>query len=338
MDPDLVMQRLISGVVFLGAAAAVGVLATWLVGVLCRRARLPAGLTLLAQVLTPVVLFYAGSLYLDAAGVVAAAHVESKDEHINYTPRSPGGWTRSLWATVRFTGADGPTQAVLWLDAATFDALRPGSPIDVRYVSWFPHIARPASESTRSLVPWRWLVRGGFAGGAGVAIWLLLRRRSPLLMAATFFAAFIAGAMWLVLPAPWLPALDPPVLTAEAEVLRFRTVTRSFLDGRRTDVAAPQPWDLVELRFVPEGRDQPVVAVDGVDAGSVPGLAIGSRVPVSYNLRDPRDARLPGPRTYRWREWRLLGEYAVSLVVVVAGFYFLRKLAMFWWRKLTQRT
>ena len=210
MDPDLVTQRLISGLVLLGAAAAVGLLATWLVGWICRRAHLPGGLTLLAQVLTPV---------------------ESKDEHLNYTSSGTIGWNRSLWATVRFDGSDGPTQAVLWLDAATFDGLRPGSPIDVRYVSWFPHIARPASESTRSLLPWRWLVRVVLAGAAGVAIWLLLRRRSPLLMFLTFVAAIVAGAMWLIMPAPWLPPLAAPVLTAQAEVVRVQTVTRSFVGG-----------------------------------------------------------------------------------------------------------
>ena len=338
MDPDLVMQRLISGLVFLGAAAAVGVVATWLVGWFCRRAHLPGGLTLLAQVLTPVALFYAGSLYLDAAGVVASAQVESKDERITYYSRGPAGWNRALWATVRFDGSDGPAQAVLWLDAATFDALRLGSSIEVRYVSWFPHIARPASESTRSLVPWRWLVRAAIAGAAGVAIWLLLRRRSPLLMFLTFFAATVAGAMWLIMPAPWLQPIAAPVLTAQAEVVRVQTVTRSFVNGRRVDIPAPQPWDLVELRFVPEGRDQPVVAVDGVDVGSAPGLAVGARVPVSYNADDPRDARLPGARTYRWREWQLLAEGVASLALVAVGFYFLRKLAKFWWRKLTQRT
>jgi hypothetical protein len=338
MDPDLAMQRLVNGLIFMGGAAVAGTLAVWLVGWWCRRTDRPGGVTLLAQGLTLVAMFYAGSLYLDAAGLVAPATVESKDERITYTSRGTIGWNRSLWATVRFTGNDGPTQGGLWLDAATFDALRPGAPIDVRYVSWFPHIARPASASTRSLVPWRWLVRAALAGGTGIAIGLLLRRRSPLLMFLTFAAAIVAGVTWLVLPAPWLPALDAPVRTAQAEVRRLETVTRSFINGRRADIPAPQPWELVELQFVPEGGDQPVVAVDGVDAGSVPGLAIGARVPVSYNARDPRDARLPGPRTYRWREWRLLGEYAVTSVAAIAGLYFLSKLASFWWRKLTQRT
>ena len=43
-------------------------------------------------------------------------------------------------------------------------------------------------------------------------------------------------------------------------------------------------------------------------------------------------------RTYRWREWQLLAEGVASLALVAVGFYFLRKLAKSWWRKLTQRT
>ena len=338
MDPDLAMQRLVDGLIFMGGAAVVGAVAFWLVGWFCRRAYLPGGLTLLAQVLTLVALFYGGSLYLDAAGMVASAQVEAKDERITYYSRGPAGWNRALWATVRFDGIDGPAQAMLWLDAPTFDALRPGSAIEVRYVPWFPHIARPASESTRSLVPWRWLARAVIAGAAGMAIWLLLRRRSPLLMFLTFFAAIVGGAMWLIMPAPWLRPLAAPVLTAQAEVVRVQTVTRSFVNGRRVDIPAPQPWDLVELRFVPDGRDQPVVALDGVDVGSAPGLAVGAHVPVSYNANDPRDVRLPGARTYRWREWLLLIQGIASLAVVGVGFYLLGKLAKFWWRKLNQLT
>ena len=320
---------------FLGGALVVGAFAFWLVGWVCRRANLPGGLTVLAQLLTPVALFYAGSLYLDRAGMVAAAQVESKDERISYSSRIPGDWNRSFWATVRFALPEGPTPAVLWLDEATFDALRPGTSLDVRYVAWFPHIARPAAESTRSLVPWRWLGRGAVAAALGVLVWVTLRRRSPLLMGLVYFAAVAAGVVWWVFPTPWETPLEAPILTTMAEVRGVRTETRSFVSGE-SSIDAPQPWDVVELHFVPEGRDQPVVAVDGVDVGSVPGLAVGARFPVSYNANDPRDARLSGARTYKWREWMQLAEEVMALVGVVAGFVVLRKLAGFWWRKLTR--
>jgi hypothetical protein len=314
MDQDLVIQRLINGALFLSGALLVGLAATWLVERVCRTFRLPDGLTVLAQVLTPVALFYAGSIYLDAAGAVAAATVQEKDERISYASRIPGGWNRSYWATVRFATTDGPTDAALWLDEATFDALHVGDAIDVRYVSWFPHLGRPATQSTRALVPWRLVGWALAAAGVGVVLWLSLRRR-PVLMVALFLAAMAVGVIRWVYPTPWDTPLEAPVLTAEAEVGEVRDETLAFVSGRTLGaVAAPQPWQLVQLRFVPEGRDQPVIAVDGVDEGSVPGLTTGARVPIVYSARSPRDARLQGgTRTYRWREWLELGEY-VALI------------------------
>lgn len=339
MDQDLVIDRVIAGLVVLAVALVLGALATWLVGVMCRRARLPGGVVALAQLLTPVALFYGASLYFDTTGLVASAQVEAKRESIAYSSRIPGSWSRSFWATVRFTTAERPTEAVLWLDAATFDALSPGTALDVRFVPWFPHIARPASESTWSLVPWRWLAPiGGVVAGA-TALWLLLRRRAPAAMALTFFVAIAGGVVWWVFPTPWDTPPAPPLTTTMAEVRGVRTVTRSFVSGRSTGhVEAPQPWEVVELHFVPAGGDQVVVAVDGLDAGSVPGLAVGARVPVSYNASDPRNARLSGTRTYRWREWVELGQTVAAGIVVVIGFVLLGKLASFWWRKLTQRS
>jgi len=107
-----------------------------------------------------------------------------------------------------------------------------------------------------------------------------------------------------VFPTPRETSLDPPILTARAQARNVREETRSFVSGRAAgSVPASQPWNVVELRFVPEGRSKAVIAVDSVDVGSVGGLRLGARLPVSYNARDPRDARLTGARSWRWRDW-----------------------------------
>ena len=137
-------------------------------------------------------------------------------------------------------------------------------------------------------------------------------------------------------PTPWVTPLEEPIVTAQAEVRDVHTATRAFVSGRGSRVDAPQPWHVVELQFVPEGRDQPVLAVDSVDVGSVPTPTVGSRVAVRYNPRDPRDARLDGARTWRWREWLELAKNIVLIVVLIGGFILLTRLAGFWWRKLTQ--
>jgi hypothetical protein len=339
MDSDVVVQILIDIAVFTGGAVAVGVVATWLVGKVSRRAGLSNGFALLAQVLTPVTLFYLGSMYLDVAGIVVEAQVTSTEERISYRPRTPGAWSRSFWAAVTFTAPDGPAMAPLWIDEGRYDALRPGATVAVRYLPLLSFIARPADQSTRALVPWRWLaIAAGVAACAGI-LWLGLRRASPVLKGLTVLAAIVFGVIWIRFPTPWPPPIEPPVRTATAEVRSVRTVTHSFLSGGSTGtVAAPQPWEVVELQFVPEGRDKPVIAVDGVDVGSVAGLEVGARLPVSYSANRPRDARLVGARTYRWREWRELGEHAATGVVVIGGLLALGTLAGAWWRRSVRRS
>ena len=94
---------------------------------------------------------------------------------------------------------------------------------------------------------------------------------------------------------------------------------------------------MFELHFIPDGRDQPVVAVDSVDIGSAPPLTIGSRVAVRYNAGNPRDARLPGTRTYRWREWLELAQYLALIAVMFGGLVLLSRLAGIWWMRITRR-
>lgn len=335
MDQDLVLQRLWQGAYFLGGVVVIGLGATWFTGWLCRRLKVPNGLTLLAQVLTPAALFYAASLYLDAAGIVARAEVTRRTESIKYADRIPGGWSRTFWAFVEFSSADGPNGASLWLSESAFDALHVGDRLDIRYVPAMPFIARPADVSTRGLIPDRWLAGAALVVATGVAVWRGLRRW-PALRAATTLGAMLLGVVSWVFPTPWETPLAEPVRTAEAEVRQVRDIDRSFVSGRATgSIEAPQPWQLAEVTFVPEGRDQAVVALDGVDVGSVPGLERGRKVAVAYNPAAPRDVRLVGgARTYRWREWLELAEYLAILVVLLGAFAVAGRLLNAWWRRL----
>jgi hypothetical protein len=284
-----------------------------------------------------VALFYAASVYLDVAGQIVQARVVSTEEKISYQSGGrtlPGFWSRSFWATVTFDAPDGPRSALLWLDETTYDLLQPGAPIDVRYLPWLPIIARPADQSTRAFVPWRWLAVGIVLLGVGLALRPVLRRVHAGVRALGVVVGVAIVVVWWVFPTPWETPLDPPILTARAEVRNLREVTHSFVSGRTTGtVPAPQPWNVVELHFVPEGRKKPVIAVDSVDVGSVAGLEVGGRLAVSYNARNPRDARLAGARTWRWKEWGELAELAVAIVAVFGGFMLLTKAARAWWRR-----
>jgi hypothetical protein len=341
MDADVAIQHVVRGLVLLGGAIAFALFATWFVGWLCRRSEVPAGLTFAAQVLTPVALFYAASLYLDVTGQVVQARIASTEERISHNGGEiPGRWNRSFWANVRFDTPEGPRGAPLWLDEATYDALRPETSIAVRYLPWLPIIARPADQSTRAFVPWRWLAAAILMLAVVLALRLVLRRLPAWWRAVAILAAMAVLVVWLVFPTPWETPLDPPVLTANAEVLRVREETRSFVSGRTNgSVLAPQPWNVVELRFVPQDRERPVIAVDSVDVGSVAGLQVGARLPVRYNAANPRNARLvPGARTWRQKEWGELAELVLLIVVIGAVFTLLTKVAGAWWRRMLTRS
>lgn len=337
MDQGLVVDRLMIALGAL-AGAAVGVpAAIWLVGRACRRRGWPSGLVFAAQALTPVVVFYAASIAFDLSATTGEAVVERKDERITYGTQIPGGWNRSYWATVRIAASDGPTPSLLWLGEATFDALHPDVRVAVHYWPAFPHLGRLAGESTTAWVPWTWLAWAAGVIALGRGVWHALASR-PAIRVVLAFVAVAGGVVWWVFPTPWDAPLAQPVVDGTAEVRQVRDVTRAFVSGRRTGhIDAPQPWQLVELQFVPEGRTEPVIAIDGVDLGSVRGLTVGARVPIRYRADAPREARLHGARTYRWREWLELGEYLLLLVATVAAIVLLGRLVSMLWRRATTR-
>ncbi len=342
MEQDLAVQYVIRGLSLLGGALVLVTFATWFAGWLCRRAAVSPGPTLFAQLITPVALFYAASLYLDLAGHIVQAQIASTEERISYHTSGhsiPGAWSRSFWGTVTFDEPGGLGKLLLWLDETTYDSLQPGSPILVRHLPWLPMIARPADQSTRALVPWRWMAAGIFVLGAILVLRSTLRQVPAWLKALGVLAGVGIAVVWWVFPTPWETPLESPILTANADVQSVREETRSFIGGY-TDGSfpAPQPWNIVELRFVPEGRGKAVIAVDSVDVGSVAGLKVGARLPVSYNASNPRDARLAGVRTWPRKEWGELAQYLVSIVIVIAGFMLLTKAAGAWWRRLMSRS
>jgi hypothetical protein len=338
MDPEVIQERFLSSAVLIGGAAAVGALASWLVRIVGRRVGLSTLGVLAGQVAIWAALLAGGSLYLDAVGEETSALVTAKEERIRHRSRPPGYWSRSYWAQVEFAAAGRREQAWLWLDEPTYDTLRRGAEVPIRYLPRLPYLARPASSSTLTMVPWRWVGIGAAAIGALWLSWTMTPRRLRVVPAVVMLAAGLAVVAWLLAPSPWDTPLEGPTVQGLADVRHVRTVTQSVVRGSRYNrIRAAQPWNVVELSFVPEGRDDPVVAVDSVDVGSVPNLEVGARVPVTYNPAAPRDVRLPGARTYRQREWQAIGEYLLAIAIVVGGLIVGRRVVGNWWRRRTRR-
>jgi hypothetical protein len=290
-----------------------------------RRRRRFSRLTLFCFVVTSGLLL-GGSLWLDRRGELATAKVTAKQEEIRVLRVPGGGWHRWHRVGVEFDAQDsGLGMATLTVPQQRYDALQPGDTIRVRYLSFFPLLARAADQSTGLAVrdaaaqlgadPFLlrlilWLVAGA------AALWIAARIATPVIVA--------AGLAWIALGLPVLfPAASPlPPVTAEgtARVTSVTLVTKAPARAKpsRSRVARrggdsvrrlAMPYQVVQLRFVPDGRTDSVVAVDAVDSASIAGLTAGAIVPIGYDPAAPREARMTqGDRTFRERNrYHLVG-------------------------------
>ena len=171
------------------------------------------------------------------------------------------------------------------------------------------------------------LIAAALAAVALIALWKRTRSRLAGLGAAV--AAMIALTLIYAPDVP--PAPVGPLGRAPAVVRKVHRITRLGPQGRRGEDAPSQafaPYQVVELAFVPEAGGDTVVATDAVDDGSVPALAPGSRVRVTYELAHPSVARIDGARrTFGWKN--VVGMWALgSAVLVVIGVLLLGRMSL----------
>lgn len=215
------------------------------------------------------------------------------------------------------------------VEPTTYDRLAVGAPLAVRYppnrylrdlLIFSP--ARPADQSTlswlRAIVP-SGAVRAIAPILIGLVLFVLWRAlRGRVRGLGWLLAAYALGAaLFLVAPAPDLGGGRDLRATATVRAVHpVKYVLRPRSGATNKAVRVFQPYELVELQFVPAGQTDPVVAVEAVDTDSVASLAAGQAIPVTYAAHDPRGARLVGGRqTYAWKN--LLGLAAVGLVLTV---------------------
>jgi hypothetical protein len=138
-----------------------------------------------------------------------------------------------------------------------------------------------------------------------VALIIAARIASPLVVA-TGIAWLGAGFMFL------FPARPPRIATGVETTARVADVSlvenspRPSGQHRSMRHSHPErlsvPYQVVQLRFLPVGGSDSVLAVDEVDSGSVPSLAPGAVLKVRYQPAAPREAMLvQGARTFRQR-------------------------------------
>jgi len=177
--------------------------------------------------------------------------------------------------------------------------------------------------------------------GGSIAALLMLWRitRWKLLGWAAALAVLAGVAVLLVQEFPRTtrpPSID--VRSAQGKVQSINHITSLFSSAHERGVIADQPVDVVGVEFIPEGRTEPVLAVDLIDRGSIPGLKEKGTVAIRYERASPRIAYITGAtRDFPEKNFRgtiLQGLTVLALCVVTLGGFHLAGKA--WKRRLAR--
>ena len=127
----------------------------------------------------------------------------------------------------------------------------------------------------------------------GIVILLIIWRRAQ--WAGFWWALGICCAVgFAALLIQDFPTPTPPPATdirqGSGRIASIGRIDRLINGNRSRGFDANQPVDVVAVEFVPAGRTEPVVAVDLVDSGSIPGLKQDSVVAIQYEAQSPRTA------------------------------------------------
>ena len=297
--------------------------------------------------------FLIASLLVDRKGLLVPGQVVDKDEWITVGYSS---WTRHAQVQVKYQPPDGAGVAFLNVkpDEKQFDQLRKGGLVELRYLlakdlpNWpgmktmrqmhLLPMARLATQHTVSGLDAVVEQERGTVIAVAIAAILLLSWR---IMRLPFFSWLVAvclltAIVWSVVasfpqPTP-MPTNDVKTATGTVKSVEYwKQLFRSSQNHSTIRWMADQPIAVVGVEFVPEGRQEPVVAVDLIEEGSVSGLAERARVSVDYEGRTPRVAHVQGARRQFARK-NLSGlleqgaEMALVVLVLWSGAHLFRRL------------
>lgn len=253
------------------------------------------GLIFLAVVGGAIVLWPS---YVDRTGTAASGVISEKHE----TVRVEGGdWFRHFEILAAYSVPGQPVQrhASCGVDETTYDSLRQGSPVTVHYL---PSLLMQPFVPATHMSPCSLVAISGVSPAIrrlGIALLALL----PILF--LWRIVRMRGVAWLFLA--WgaltfiyviIPRTEPAPRQPVAGVATVQQITtvRDLIRGMRTQDELPllHPYQVVQLSFLPPGKDAPVIAVDRIDENSIAGLAQGRTVPIVYDASDPRIAQLQG--------------------------------------------
>ena len=253
-----------------------------------------------------------------------------------------GSWRRTAEITVEYWPPDSPSVRFFntRLEPADYDSFQKGQRVTVHYLkqSDIPRIPFAETLGQMKLLPVARLSGRSFLSGlkdsfdararllllwigavvALLTVWRLSRLPRFAWAVGICVLVTVGGLMVRDFPTP-TPAPHGSVLQASARVQSITTINRLFRGSRSHGFDAAQPIQVVALEFIPAGLSEPVVAIDAIDAGSIPGMKRDAKLMLDYEAGSPRIAHLRGAtRDFAPRNLRGMGFEIAALIAVLA--------------------
>lgn len=316
-------------------------------------------LTLVCGLVLLVSPFLISSLYVDQRGIDLTGHVSSKREDVTV---HYSAWTRSSEVTIQYDLPDGAGVSffTVRMDPERYDAFRAGQTVKLHYLRrgdipnvpgadllWQMHalpVVRLANQRAFSglemLFTRKVIVVCGALAALAILLWVWRLARLPRFGWAAGICV-VAGAPALLFhdfPRP-TPRPAVQIRHGAGKVKSLDRIDRLLQGNRTHGMAASQPIHVVGIEFLPEGRTEPVLAVDLIDASSIPGLKVTAPVDVEYEAASPRTAYLrSATRTFLPRNVAgIAGDGALYLAVLLGGLMIAHFLGKAWTRLLARR-
>ena len=300
-------------------------------------------LLIAAVVITIALPFVLTSLARDAHGITIPGTVYHKDEYVKVR-YSDLEISRDV--TIQYTVPETSSVGFFTVhpDAEHFDALRTKQPVDVRYL---PRKDVPQVPLSKILSDLHALPTARLESMPGVPVLDRLANANllvPCSIIAVIVALLILKRITRWRPLGWsagiagvslvgflifqgFPNVRPEpvrdVRLAGGIVKAVERIDKLFAGTRSRGVIADQPIDVVSVEFVPQGRTEPVLAVDLIDRGSIPNLRLQSAVNVKYEAASPRTAYIEGAtRNFPVRNFRgtvVTGILSLAVIIALLG-------------------
>ena len=266
-----------------------------------------------------------GSYYLDTSALTVIGDVVNKSEVVE--TKLDGSWKYRFNASFQYPYRGEINSVTLYLNETRLDELQQGKSAALKLLPLYRTLAivKLASLSTWEWIstPVRWIVIGA------VSLFLFfqaVKSKIGCAILAIIGLLLAIGIPTLLTYRAWQSAenIAARPLRAQATITKvtrftqidylpcYRNCSRDF----NSKFEAKQPFDVVQMEYLPEGRSETLLAVDSADVGSFSGRE-GGVISIAYTKEYPRDVQIiNATHSHHWRN-------AIYFIVTYTGALFL---------------